>query len=208
MPIDQTIYNKEYYSGENSLFKNKGYAGSRKFQNNKADKIINGMPNIKTSLEFGCAMGLLVERFNEAGIDAHGVEISEYAYKNRYTPKVHLGIDDIKDRKFDLVCSFDCLEHNPVEEIPDMLKMFKSFSNGYQFHEISVSLYRNVGDASKMVSPKGERQDPSHISMFMPEWWEEQFKLVFHDQKVTSYIEDSTVQFDNDIFGTMFVKVY
>lgn len=208
MPIDQKIYNKEYYNGGNSLFNNKGYSGSRKYQYDKADKIIRGMPNIKSSLEFGCALGIIVERFNEVGIDAHGVEVSEYAYRNRYTPKVHLGIDDIKDKKFDLVCSFDCLEHNPVDEIHGMLQMFKNFSNKYQFHEISVSLNRNVGDASKMIGPDGRKQDPSHISMFMPEWWENNFKLVFGDKNISSFMDEGSCKFDNDDFGTMFIKVY
>jgi SAM-dependent methyltransferase len=71
-------------------------------------------------LDAGCAMGFLVEALNRRGVDARGIDISEYAIS-----QVH---ESVRDRcsaaslakpiegRFDLIVSIEVLEHIPPTE--------------------------------------------------------------------------------------------
>ncbi|GBF08530.1 putative S-adenosylmethionine-dependent methyltransferase [Aeropyrum pernix] len=66
-------------------------------------------------LDIGCGLGYLVKEAMEEGIDAYGIEISDYALRNAIIKeRVKLGsITDIpfEDEYFDVVSAFDVLEH-------------------------------------------------------------------------------------------------
>src|SRR3972149_7053071 len=74
----------------------------------------------KTVLDAGCALGFLVEAFRNRGVEAYGVDISEYAIQNVY-PKIkkYCWIGSITDpfpKKYDLITSIEVLEHMPQRE--------------------------------------------------------------------------------------------
>ena len=75
--------------------------------------------NPKTFLDIGCAYGELVKALNDLGVDAYGIDGSEYAVasaddsiKNKIF-KVNLNSDKLpfEDKKFDMLGSFYSVEH-------------------------------------------------------------------------------------------------
>ncbi len=66
-------------------------------------------------LDIGCGLGYLIKEAIEEGIDAYGIEVSNYALKNAIIrERVKFGsITDIpfEDDYFDIVSAFDILEH-------------------------------------------------------------------------------------------------
>lgn len=69
----------------------------------------------KTVLDAGCAMGFLVEAFRDRGIEAYGVDISEYAIE-RVRPDVRPycwcgSLTDPLPREYDLIVCIEVLEH-------------------------------------------------------------------------------------------------
>jgi len=71
-------------------------------------------------LDAGCAMGFLVEAMRERGVDAYGVDVSEYAIS-----QVHESVADRcrvasltepLERRYDLIACIEVLEHIPPEE--------------------------------------------------------------------------------------------
>jgi len=75
--------------------------------------------NPKTVLDIGCAYGELVKGLDDRGIEAYGVDGSEYAINNSNSSiksklyKVNLNSDQLpfEDKKFDVVGSFYSVEH-------------------------------------------------------------------------------------------------
>ena len=71
-------------------------------------------------LDAGCAMGLLVEALVARGVDADGVDISEYAIAQA-APEVrnrcHVGsLTTALDGQFDLIVCIEVLEHMPADD--------------------------------------------------------------------------------------------
>jgi SAM-dependent methyltransferase len=84
-----------------------------------ADKIIRDLRPASV-LDAGCAMGFLVEALRERGVEAYGVDISEYAIS-----QVHESVSEFCEvrsladglpRRYDLIVSIEVLEHIPPAE--------------------------------------------------------------------------------------------
>lgn len=70
----------------------------------------------RRALEIGCATGAIVKHLNEIGVEAHGIDVSEWAVTNRLHENVILaGAEALPydDSTFDLVFSSHALEHIP-----------------------------------------------------------------------------------------------
>ena len=78
----QSIYDENYYSYYNTDLGHISYDRSNSywlcFFGNIADKIIKDIKP-KTVLDVGCEKGFLVESFRDRGVEAFGIDISEYA---------------------------------------------------------------------------------------------------------------------------------
>ena len=74
--------------------------------------------DVHSVLEFGSGRNLTKFIAEFLGISHTSVDVSE-----RFRPDHVSSILDFpfRDRKYDLVCSFQCLEHNPIEELDGLI---------------------------------------------------------------------------------------
>jgi len=127
-------------------------------------------------LEFGCAHGYLIKCLIDFGINAYGVDISEYAIKNAHSDiynrlslikdnnlKKSLKKLNFKNKKFDWIISKDVFEHIPITQLKYLLK---------QMSKISKKLFVIVplGDSSR-YRIKQYHLDKTHIVVKNEKWW-------------------------------------
>ena len=134
--------------------------------------------NLKKSsnvLEYGCAHGFLIKCLTDFGVNAYGVDISEYALKNCPTDinkrlaliknnNLKNSIKKLKfKKKFDWIISKDVFEHIPVRHLKNILK---------QMSKISKNLFVIVplGDKSKYRIEQ-YHLDKTHIVIENEKWW-------------------------------------
>jgi SAM-dependent methyltransferase len=112
-------------------------------------------------LDAGCAMGMLVEALHARGVDAWGIDISEYAI-SKVAPEVadrcRVGsLTDPLDGRFDLVTCIEVLEHMPSDDAYVALKHLC-----------------HAGDRILFSSSPNDYADPTHVNVRPPEWWSAQ----------------------------------
>ena len=125
-------------------------------------------------LDIGCALGFLVQGFNDNDVLAYGVDISEWAIKHA---KPRCQVVDIAEKKlpfednyFDLVTCYDTLEHIPI-----------------QFHDFVFSEIARVCSKTLLISQPflvtpeqiygaAPVDDVSHVSLMPPEYYNLEFK--------------------------------
>lgn len=115
------IYNREYYKQYDVGVGKVDYEGSvytEGFLTAVADYIVEGL-HPKSVLDAGCAMGYLVAALRDRGVEAYGVDISEYAIskvREDIRPYCAAGsltepLPDGLPKRYDLVVTIEVLEH-------------------------------------------------------------------------------------------------
>lgn len=178
--LDASFYNKEYFEEGIGY---KGYTTSvlGRFVANLVNLyralLIKFFFNPKSVLDVGCATGLLVRYLRLLGIDACGVEISKYAL-SRADGRVrkylkHGDVLDIpyKNNKFELVVTFNVLEHIESENLKAALSECARVSTKYCLHKVFT--------IENWWIRKFHGKDLSHVSVFNQQWW----KKFFADNK-------------------------
>jgi SAM-dependent methyltransferase len=92
-------------------------------------------------LEVGCATGIVVRNLHQLGIDAVGLDISEYATKHAVAEGViQASAADIPfaDDSFDLVYGCHCIEHIPPFLIPRAIAEQARVSSKWVFHVMPI----------------------------------------------------------------------
>jgi len=83
----------------------------------------------KSVLDVGCGQGFSTKWFQDAGIDAVGVDGSIYAYLHTQVPGHHI-VHDFQSgplslgRKYDMIWSCEFLEHVDAEYLPNVMDLF------------------------------------------------------------------------------------
>ena len=128
-----------------------------------ADEVVKRI-RPKTVLDVGCAMGFLVEGFRDRGLEAVGIDISEYAIeKVRVDLKTYCRIASILDpitEKYDLIICIEVLEHLSSE--------------------VSRQAIQNLCLASDDIifsSTPCDYGEVTHSNVQPPEYWAELFAL-------------------------------
>ena len=113
-------------------------------------------------LDAGCAFGLLVECLRQRGVEAWGIDISEYALQNvpaAVHPYCRLGsITWPFDRRYDLIVCIEVLEHLPSGDA-----------------EKAIQNLCQAADRVLFSSTPFDYKETSHFNVQPPEYWAELF---------------------------------
>lgn len=177
--IDASFYDREYYRGKKG-----GYRFIRKTSwvgrlltravNWYRALLISLFIKPKTVLDVGCGTGELILELRKRGIDAYGVELSKDALE--LVPdeiKQYVALGDPTDKlphktnEFDLVATFDVLEHIDRGKLRKALDEMTRVSRKYILHKI----YTRENVFITLFHGK----DYSRVSLFPKQFWHKLF---------------------------------
>jgi SAM-dependent methyltransferase len=122
-----------------------------------ADGIVRNL-HPTSVLDAGCAMGFLVEALHRRGVDAYGIDISEYAIAkvdNSVADRCRVGsIAEPFDRRYDLITCVEVLEHIPPHEADQVI----------------ANLCRSTDRILLSTSPS-DYGEATHLNVQPPEAW-------------------------------------
>ncbi len=91
----------------------------------------------QTVLDVGCAIGLLVETLRERGVEAYGVDVSEYAIEQVHpTVRAYCRVGGAAEpfgRRYDLITCIEVLEHMPPEQAQEAIANLCAHADGVLF---------------------------------------------------------------------------
>ncbi|MDH5506317.1 MAG: class I SAM-dependent methyltransferase [Anaerolineae bacterium] len=130
----------------------------------------------KTVLDFGCADGVSVAAFRFLGIKAWGIDASDYAVSKApaqaqdFVWSGKIGDNSFQDNFFDVVVSWDVLEHiDPANLRPVLAELQRLGKRGfwgiYVEDELIAKLHNFIG-----------KQHPDHLSEYTANWWLDTFR--------------------------------
>jgi 2-polyprenyl-3-methyl-5-hydroxy-6-metoxy-1,4-benzoquinol methylase len=126
-----------------------------------ADRLIEDFQP-KTALDAGCAIGLLVEALRDRGVDAEGVDFSEFAIthsREDIRPSLRVGsITEPLTKRYDLITCFEVVEHMPAQDADRAIANLCAFT----------------GEIILTSTPMHYR-DPTHTNIHPQEYWTERF---------------------------------
>lgn len=129
-----------------------------------ADRIVRDIAPRRV-LDAGCAMGFLVETLRERGVEAWGIDLSDYAIERVHEsvrPYCRVGsVTDPLDERYDLVVCIEVLEHLPAPEAALAIERLSSASDDILFS-----------------STPSDYREPTHVNVRPPEAWAESFAQV------------------------------
>jgi SAM-dependent methyltransferase len=136
-------------------------------------------------LDVGCAMGFLVEALRDRGVDARGMDISEYAIG-----KVR---EDIKD-----YCWVGSIA-KPLEDTYDLIVTIETFEH-LSSHDADIAVQNIVNSSNDILfsSSASDYNEPTHKNVQPPDYWAELFARheYFHDIDYDlTYITDWAMRF-------------
>lgn len=168
--IDASFYDRKYYLGDKHTSGASIFFYFTLWRAFLYSLFIKFFVRPRSVLDVGCGLGAVVYYLRKLGIEAHGLEISEYALKNALLPaRKYLKYGDIRgipfpDNSFDLVMTQNVLEHIHAEDIPKSIAECTRITRKYQLHRIytkeNTFLHRLYGT------------DLSKVSVFDSAWWE------------------------------------
>jgi 2-polyprenyl-3-methyl-5-hydroxy-6-metoxy-1,4-benzoquinol methylase len=138
--------------------------------------LIKTFLNPKTALDVGCGTGNLVKWLRFFGIDAQGIEISNDALNiadasvKPYLKEGDIIKLDYKDEEFDLVLTFDVLEHVERGKIKMAINESIRVSKKYILHKIYTR--------ENLWITWFHARDFSHISVFARKHWQKMFNQI------------------------------
>ena len=124
MSYNSTAYNEDYYKSHCGECYERGHGWEEIFA--RQAEIIMRDFQPKTTLDVGCAAGYLVEGLRDRGVDAYGIDVSDYALstvREDIKPFCHKqsATEPIK-KKYDLITCIEVLEHLESDAIREAIK--------------------------------------------------------------------------------------
>jgi SAM-dependent methyltransferase len=135
----------------------------------------------KTVLDAGCAMGFLVEALRKRGVEAYGVDISEFAISQVHDDiKAFCWVGSVTDPlpdRYDLIVTIETLEHVPPGDAEKAIKNLTEYSDDFLFsstpHDYEEETHLNVQPPSYWATNfarQGFYRDVDYDSSYITEW--------------------------------------
>jgi SAM-dependent methyltransferase len=133
------------------------------FFNGIAEQIVKRI-DPGTVLDAGCALGFLVEGLRKKGVQAFGIDISEYAINNVHSDVAQFcstaTITEPFPQRYDLIVVIEVLEHLKPENAINAIENICNYSNDILFS-----------------STPFDYKEATHFNVQPPEYWAELFAL-------------------------------
>lgn len=160
-----TVYTKNYYENVCAHGEYGDTDTYEPFYANIARNLVD-IYQPKTVLDVGCAIGYLVKALRDLGVDAYGVDASEYAVRSVpdemraycYLGNVVHGLPKELQQKFDLVINIEVAEHIYEEDVPVYLDNLCTCS-----------------DVIVFSSSPTDFEDKTHVNVQQIEYWSKKF---------------------------------
>lgn len=177
--LDASFFDREYYEG-GILYKGHGYTTSwiGRIRSTLANFYrafrVKFLLHPRSLLDVGCATGKMIKYLRSFGVDAHGIELSDYALSkalNEVKPYLKKGnILEIpaQNNSYDVVTSMNVLEHVSKDNILKALEETNRVAKKYTIHKVFTQ--------ENWWIHKTRGQDISCVSVFPEEWWQNFFR--------------------------------
>lgn len=141
--LDDDVYGAQYFGSGRDPLDRMGLSGYERYDRdtsnaNVAAYLVWRWFDVGRTLDVGCATGFVVEAQRELGIDASGVDVSQYAMEQAAQgARGHIGYGDLSrrlpfpDGRFDLVTVLETLEHLQPDAVPAALAELRRVTRGY-----------------------------------------------------------------------------
>lgn len=136
-------YDASYYGDERDPFDRMGLSGYERYDRGTSNADVGAylvwkwLPGTRV-LDVGCATGYLVEALRELGLDAQGVDVSRWAVEHAAPgARGHVFTGDLLAglpygaRRFDVVTTFETLEHLPPADVPRAVRELFRVTRGF-----------------------------------------------------------------------------
>lgn len=168
--LDDDVYGAHYFGAGRDPLDRMGLSGYERYDRdtsnaNVAAYLVWRWFDVRRTLDVGCATGFVVEALRELGIDASGVDVSQFAVEQAAKgARGHIGYGDLTrrlpaaDGRYDLVTVLETLEHLPPEVVPHALAELRRVTSGYVVATIpSFGANRNGPGGWFTVKVRNER---------------------------------------------------
>lgn len=189
--IDENFYDQDYFENKKGEYR-------MPFTKSLASNLIQDIANFyralwiklfinpKSCLDIGCGTGRLVYYLRRFGIQAFGIDVSEYAISaaekeiQPFLLKADVRKIPYEDNAFDLVVSFDLLEHIPRADIKQVAVESIRIAKKFVLHKIFTT--------ENLWIELTHRKDFSHISIQSQAFWINIFKSIDNISIVKKYV--------------------
>jgi len=186
------LYNKEYFQGDRSKSNYSGYVQASYGPCRMLAECLYRFFRPLDALNGGCAVGHDVKRLAELGIDAHGIDISDWAVKHANTPRIKQAdfSTGLIACQYDLVYSYDVVEHIRPE------KLGFAINNLWQATKRDLLIVPATYDHGETF----DVDEPTHL-IFQPyKWWVE----FIMSQTGARFDEEATKRFSEEEHSRIF----
>ena len=151
VPPERLVFDEAYYRNGFGAEAYQRTPRWTEFFDGVADEIVRTLKPT-TLLDAGCAMGMLVESLRARGVDAQGVDISDYAISQvprELEPFCRVGsITEPLEGRFDIVTCIEVLEHIPPQD-----------------SQLALHALTQVSDTILFSSTPDAFEEPSHVNI-------------------------------------------
>jgi len=177
--FDSDFYNQDYFekAGHYGWYDKTAFALEQPFHKKWAELIAHGLniPQKATLLDIGCARGNAVYWWQQMGIYAFGVDISQWAIEHAHTNScicldITRGFNGFlfNYTRFDYAVCRETIEHIPEQKVSFVLSEIHKILNPEGIFLLSPATNRGGKEDKKRESWK---VDPSHVTIKTPYWW-------------------------------------
>ncbi|PLS75619.1 MAG: hypothetical protein CYG61_06550 [Actinobacteria bacterium] len=137
------VYGAHYFGSGRDPLDRMGLSGYERYDRdtsnaNAAAYLVWRWFDVRRTLDVGCATGFVVEALRELGLDAEGVDVSQFAVDQAALgARGHIRYGDLTHRlpfpagHFDLVSALETLEHLPPEAVPSAVGELRRVTRSY-----------------------------------------------------------------------------